>query len=78
MKEVYVNINSVEKVNRFVSILNQHKGNFDMVEGSYIIDAKSLMGIMTMDLTKPKKLVFVGGDTEALQDISEFVVDEIA
>ncbi len=78
MKEVYVNINSVEKVNRFVSILNQHKGNFDMVEGSYSIDAKSLMGIMTMDLTKPKKLVFVEEDTSALQDISEFVVGETA
>ena len=76
MKEVYVNIDSVEKVNKFVGILNQHQGNFDIVEGSYVIDAKSLMGIMTMDLSKPKKLVFFGDETAAIQDISEFLLEK--
>lgn len=75
MKEVYVNIDSVEKVSKFVNILNQYKGNFDIVEGSYIIDAKSFMGIMTMDLSRPKKLVSLEEDTEALQELAEFVVD---
>lgn len=78
MKEVYVNIDSVEKVTKFVSILNQHEGHFDMVEGSYIIDAKSLMGIMTMDLSKPKKLVVIGDEHDALEDISEFVIEKSA
>ncbi len=75
MNEVYVNINSVEKANKLVSILNRHQGWFDMVEGSYTVDAKSIVGIMTMDLSKPKKLVLIGeNNTEVLQDISEFVV----
>ena len=78
MNEVYVNIDSIEKVNRFVGILNQHQGNFDIVEGSYIVDAKSLMGIMTMDLSKPKKLVFNGDETNAIQDLSEFLVERSA
>lgn len=75
MKEVFVNIDSVDKVNKLVSILNQHEGSFDIVEGSYIIDAKSFMGIMTMDLSKPKKLVSIGENAAAFQDISEFVVE---
>lgn len=74
MKEVLVKIDSIEKVNRFVAILNQHQGNFDMVEGSYRIDAKSIMGIMTMDLSKPKKLICISEETTELNDISEFVV----
>ncbi len=76
MKEVYININSIEKVNKLVTILNQHEGNFDIVEGSYIIDAKSVMGIMTMDLSRPKKLVAMNDESLALQDISEFIVNE--
>lgn len=76
MKEVYVSIDSIEKVNKLVAILNQHEGNFDIVEGSYIIDAKSFMGIMTMDLSKPKKLVALNDESSVLQDISEFVVEE--
>ena len=56
MKTVTVNLNSIEKVKSFVKDLNKFENDFDLVSGRFAIDAKSIMGIFALDLSKPLHL----------------------
>lgn len=56
MKTVTVNLNSIDKVKSFVKDITKYENDFDLVSGRYLVDAKSIMGIFTMDLSKPLKL----------------------
>lgn len=56
MKTVTVNLNSIEKVKSFVKDINQYENDFDLVSGRNLIDAKSIMGIFALDLSKPLQL----------------------
>ncbi len=56
MKKVTVSLNSIDKVKKFVNEVCQFKGDFDLSSGRYIIDAKSIMGIFSLDLSKPIEL----------------------
>ena len=51
MKTVRISLNSIDKVKSFVNDLS--KVDFDLVSGRYVIDAKSIMGIFSLDLSKP-------------------------
>ena len=48
--KIEVKLNNVEEVNKFVRIVSQFDGDFDLYCGSYCVDAKSILGILTMDL----------------------------
>ncbi len=50
MGKIKIKFESIEDVNRFVQILSKYDSDFDLYCGSYCVDAKSLLGIMTMDL----------------------------
>lgn len=52
MKSYWLNLDSVDKVKGFVSALERMDGYFDLASGRYVIDAKSIMGIFSMDLTR--------------------------
>ena len=56
MTSVTVNINSIDKVKRFVSAITSFDNDFDLVCDRYVIDAKSIMGIFSLDLSKPINL----------------------
>lgn len=56
MKTVTVNLNSIEKVKSFVKDINKYENDFDLVSGRNLIDAKSIMGIFALDLSKPLQL----------------------
>ncbi len=49
MTSVTVNINSIDKVKRFVSAITSFDNDFDLVCDRYVIDAKSIMGIFSLD-----------------------------
>ncbi len=56
METVKIKLNTIEKVKNFVSILAKHDGYFDLKSDMRIVDAKSIMGILTMNLTKSMEL----------------------
>ena len=65
MTSVTVNINSIDKVKRFVSAITSFDNDFDLVCDRYVIDAKSIMGIFSLDNSKPIDLnVHTDKDTE--------------
>ena len=51
MKSYMLDLNSIEKVKGFVSVIDNIEGYFDLVSGRYVVDAKSIMGIFSMDLS---------------------------
>ena len=53
MKTVKISLNSIEKVKYFVNDITKFDSDFDLVSGRYVIDAKSIMGIFSLDLSKP-------------------------
>ena len=53
MKTVQISLNSIDKVKKFVNTIARYDNDFDLVSGRYVIDAKSIMGIFSLDLSKP-------------------------
>ena len=53
MKTVKISLNSIDKVKSFVNDITKFDVDFDLVSGRYVIDAKSIMGIFSLDLSKP-------------------------
>ena len=53
MKSVKISLNSIDKVKAFVNEVTMFDSDFDLVSGRYVIDAKSIMGIFSLDLSKP-------------------------
>lgn len=53
MKTVQISLNSIDKVKSFVNTITKYDNDFDLVSGRYVIDAKSIMGIFSLDLSKP-------------------------
>ena len=56
MKTVQISLNSIDKVKSFVNDITKFDNDFDLVSGRYVIDAKSIMGIFSLDLSKPINL----------------------
>ena len=52
MKTVTINLGSIDKVKSFVNDITKFDSDFDLVSGRYVIDAKSIMGIFSLDLSK--------------------------
>ena len=57
MKTVQISLNSIDKVKSFVNDITKFNNDFDLVSGRYVIDAKSIMGIFSLDLSKPINLI---------------------
>jgi phosphotransferase system HPr-like phosphotransfer protein len=73
MTQVRVNLNSIEKVKAFVNTIGQFDSEFDLVSGRYVIDAKSIMGIFSLDITKPIDLNIHSETEDELNSILEAI-----
>ena len=76
MKTVKVSLNTVDKVKSFVNTVNQLDSDFDLLSGRYVIDAKSIMGIFSLDLSKPIELnIHADEDVDAIvEKLTPFIV----
>ena len=63
MNTVQISLNSIDKVKSFVNDITKCDYDFDLVSGRYVIDAKSIMGIFSLDLSKPIDLNIHAEDT---------------
>ena len=72
MKTVSISLNSIDKVKAFVNDISKYDFDFDLVSGRYVIDAKSIMGIFSLDLSKPIDLN-IHADGAALDSVMEII-----
>jgi len=56
MKTFNVQLKSINDVKDFVNISNKYNFDIDLTSGRYIVDAKSIMGIFSLDLSKSIKV----------------------
>ena len=76
MKTVQISLNSIDKVKSFVNAITQFEFDFDLISGRYVIDAKSIMGIFSLDLAKPIKAEIHSDNCEKfLEEIKPFIVE---
>jgi len=78
MKEYTVKLNSINEVKEFVALTNRCAFDVDLMSGKYVIDAKSIMGIFSLDLAKPlKMIVHADGEQAAdfLDEAAKFIAD---
>ncbi|MCR4782281.1 MAG: HPr family phosphocarrier protein [Lachnospiraceae bacterium] len=76
MKTVKVSLNTVDKVKAFVNTVNTMDSDFDLISGRYVIDAKSIMGIFSLDLSKPIDLTIHSEENvdAILEKLSPFII----
>ena len=77
MKTVEISLNSIDKVKSFVNVVSQLDSDFDLVSGRYVIDAKSIMGIFSLDLSKPIELNIHAetGVDEIMETLKPYIVE---
>lgn len=77
MKTVKINLLSIDAVKSFVNTVTKFDTDFDLVSGRYVIDAKSIMGIFSLDLTKPIDLNIHSNDNidEILAALKAYIID---
>jgi len=78
LKELKVMLNTIEDVKEFVTITNKYGFDCDLVSGRYAVDAKSIMGIFSLDLSKPLGMVIRGdgaAEEKLLEDIKKFIAE---
>ena len=77
MKTVRVCLDSIDKVKGFVNDISRLNTDFDLISGRYVIDANSILGIFSLDLSKPIELTIHESDEidEILKALQPYVVD---
>ncbi len=77
MKSINLKLDSIDKVKKFVNTVSLFSGDFDLASERYIVDAKSIMGIFSLDLSKTLRLD-VSDDSEfdnVKEQLKDFIVE---
>lgn len=75
MKSVTINLSTAETVKKFVGIVSRYPYDIDLRSGRYVIDAKSLLGIFSLDLSKPITMeIFSSNCDELIEELKSFII----
>ncbi len=74
MHTLTIKLDSIDKVKEFVRIITAFDNDFDLRSGRYTVDAKSILGIFSLDLSKPIELDVYGKDNldEVIEALKPF------
>ena len=76
MVEFEMNLSSINDVKDFVNTVSRYDFDVDLISGRYIVDAKSIMGIFSLDLSKPIKVTVHDDNCDAfINELQKFVVE---
>lgn len=68
MKTCNILLSSINDVKNFVNTVSKFNCDIDLVSGRYVVDAKSIMGIFSLDLSKPITVEIHNDDCDAVLD----------
>lgn len=75
MKTFNIQLNSINDVKVFVNTVNKYSFDIDLTSGRYVVDAKSIMGIFSLDLAKPIKIeIFEDNCDNLVKELEPFMV----
>lgn len=67
MQKFIVNLNSINKIKEFSKDISMFESDIDVVSGRYVIDAKSIMGLFSLDLSKPIQIMIHSDNDSELE-----------
>ena len=77
MKSAMIRLSLVENVNKFVNIVARYPYEMDLRAGRHVVDAKSILGIFSLDLSRPITLeIYSDQCDQLLKEIAAFIVSE--
>ena len=68
VKSVMIRLSLVENVNKFVNVVSRYPFEMDLRAGRHVVDAKSILGIFSLDLSRPITLDIYNDDCDELLD----------
>ena len=75
VKTAMIRLSLVENVNKFVNIVSRYPFEMDLRAGRHVVDAKSILGIFSLDLSRPISLeVYSDECDELMKEIEPFIV----
>lgn len=77
MKTVTIRLTMMtDNVKNFVSLVNRYPYDMDLRSGRYVVDAKSIMGIFSLNLSKPIKVEVHSDNCDAfIDELKKFIVE---
>lgn len=76
MKSVNIKLSTIEDVKTFVNAVTLYNGDADLSSGRYVVDAKSIMGIFSLDLANPIQLTIHNDNAdELLERVKKFITE---
>ena len=66
MKSVNIRLSLAENVKAFVNIVNRYPYDVDLRSSRHVVDAKSILGIFSLDLSKPITMEIYSNDCDEL------------
>ena len=73
MEKLTINFNGITDVEKFVEIVGKYNFNVTLSQGKYEVDGKSLMGIFSLDITKPIDILVTKKDTSFIDEIKKYI-----
>lgn len=73
MKNVSIQLLNIEMVHRFVDVITALSGSFEIISGRTVLDAKSILGIFSLNLSEPLLLRIENDSLENLESLREFM-----
>ena len=76
MKTLKIKLSTIEDVRKFVETVTRYDMDIDLASGRYTVDAKSIMGIFSLDLIKPIELTAHSDNTDKLfEELKPFIIE---
>jgi phosphocarrier protein HPr len=75
MVECKILLNNIDKIADFIKVVSKIEYDVDLVKGRYTVDAKSVVGVFTLDLSKEVKIIIHTNDENILDKFKEWRVD---
>lgn len=76
MRQVTIRLASPDQVQLFVKTLTTLNGDFEIISGRHILDARSLMGFFSLDLSSPISLKVYNDCPENLDALAPYLIEE--
>lgn len=77
LQQVKVKFNSAEQIRQFVNTIDKLDSDFDLGSGRRVVDAKSILGVMALDLSEPLRLRYHSSDGDIEEKLAPYLYQEV-
>lgn len=74
MDKIWINLDNFDKIKEFVNITSHLDYDLDLISGRYVVDGKSIMGIFSLDLSKPIEVKIIDDIDYYPKELKEFMI----